>query len=120
MDTPMEMVKLFVMALIPQALAFVVWIAAAVVAGLRWRRHPQVAMLVIIASVTMVLLTVAGTFVSVNLPLQLRQEGRTMTDIGVVISRWSALLGLLRAGCWAMLVVAAFGWRSAGRPAALS
>ena len=71
-------------------------------------------MLVVLASVAMALLALAGTFVSVVMPMRLRESGRTMSEVGVLLTGWSTVLGVLRAGCWAMLVVAAFGWRSSG------
>ena len=116
----MDMMMPFLMALVPQAPALVVWAAAVVVACLRWRRHPQVSMLAVIASVTLAVVTVASTYVTVSTPFHLRQSGRPLQEVGAILAVWATIFGLVRAGCWAMLIVALFGWRnSAAAPPAL-
>ncbi len=79
------------------------WLAAGVLAALRWNRHPLVSLLVVVSAALHVVTSVGSSL----LPLTLAQ--RTMTE-RMIVSSALGVIGLLASGC---LVAAVF----VGRPA---
>lgn len=80
-------------------------------AVVRWDKHPQVSLLVVLAVAGLALQLVAGTLLTTWLPLQMRASGKSANEIGAFFSLYGIVSGLLGAGCWAMVVAAIFGWR---------
>ena len=98
---------------LPLLAAYAVAIGYAVV---RWDKHPQVSLLVVLAVAGLALQLVVGTFVSTWMPMRLRHSGSSAGDVGAFFSLYGLVSGVIAAGCWGMLVAALFGWRTAKGP----
>jgi uncharacterized membrane protein YfcA len=93
---------------LPLLIVYGVAIGYAVV---RWDKHPQVSLLVVLAVAGLTLQLVVGTFVSTWVPMRLRAAGRTTSDLAAFYSLYGVVSGVLSAGFWGMVVAALFGWR---------
>ncbi len=82
------------------------WIVGIVLACLRLR-DPRFR-LVLIAMVLFLVLGVAGTVVTLALPIQLQRRNMTATEIGAVLSTVGIIRVLLESGGWVLLLVALF------------
>ena len=98
---------------VPLLVVYGVAIGYAVV---RWDKHPQVSLLVVLAIAGLALQVVAGTFIATWIPMHLRQSGKTASEMGAFISLYGVVSAVFAAGFWGMLVAAIFGWRAAQEP----
>ncbi|HEY3355880.1 MAG TPA: hypothetical protein VGQ83_21685 [Polyangia bacterium] len=92
------------------SLVYIAWIVIAVVALVRWKRHPKVSLLATIAAGTLFLLSLANTAIIVF--------GRGWRDMSFIMSIWGLFHATVSAGCWGLLAVAIFGWREPALAAA--
>lgn len=77
-----------------------VWVVAAVVAAIRWNRHPVVSALVVTSSAVHALVMVANVVV----PMRMMQEGATVASL-VPLHMALGLVGLVGTVC---MIVAVF------------
>ena len=87
------------------------WLVGVVLAVVHWRRHPKVSLLFLIATLTLFVRLVAGTWVGIGLVRILRQGGMGITNAGLVQLGSRAFLSLMGAVAWGLLLAAVFGWR---------
>ena len=93
----------------------IVWVIAIVLALLRWQRHPRVSQFVIIACAVMIVNLVVSRFITIWLPITMRDRGWTMSQIGLIFSAIGIVSALIAAAAWVMILCAIFGWREGGQ-----
>jgi hypothetical protein len=81
-------------------------------AVMRWDQHPSVSMLATVGLGLAAVLTAVSTLFSV-LPMMLTSDGRSMEDVGTIMSGVSMLMTVLNAGVWVVILVAIFAGREA-------
>jgi len=94
-----------------QSPILLVWLAGFVVALLRWRRHPTVSLLTVIAIVVYFVAAFSGTVASQWLFVATRNLGWAVPS-WLVTSIAGFVLALLKALAWGLLLAAVFGWRA--------
>ena len=95
----------------------IAWLVAIVIAIARWKKHPKVSMLVVVALAIMSVEMVVGTAVSMYLPYYMVRAGRRATEMGVFYAVFGLATSLVSTACWALLLAAIFGWRAESPPA---
>jgi hypothetical protein len=90
-----------------------VWIAGAVLALMHWRKHPQVSMFTLAALGIFMVLTVAGTILSVWLPVTIMRDSGDSNRLGITLAISGCIQSLIAAGAWGLILAAIFK----GRPA---
>jgi hypothetical protein len=93
---------------------YLVWAAGAVVAVTRYGRHPRPSTLVLIGLLALFVVRVGQTVLDVMLPEITRLYSLSLSQIAIFIGVLGFVTTLLEAAAWALVLVAAFGWR---RPA---
>lgn len=89
----------------------IAWLVAVVIALVRWKKHPKVSALVVIAVAILSIELLIGSVFTAAMPRYLSASGRGASEIGVVFAAYSFVNSAISAGCWAMLIAAIFGWR---------
>ncbi|HEV2666430.1 MAG TPA: hypothetical protein VG324_16045 [Blastocatellia bacterium] len=89
----------------------IVWVIGIALALLRWRRHPQVSLFALIAFAISIINMVVNRFLTVWLPMTMRDSGWTTVQIGTMFSAIGTITALIAAAAWAMVLCAIFGWR---------
>ena len=92
--------------LLDQIPVFVVWLAGIVLALVRWKRHPKVSLLTIIA---FVIFFAEMLFVFYLDVWKLQTLSANLEFVSTVIN---IIESLMTAAAWGLLLVAIFGWRS--------
>ncbi len=90
---------------------FLVWLVAWILALVFWRRHPKVSLLTVRALTGFLILSVVSTYLNLWLPLDLRDRGMSVSQIGVFLSVKGIVITLIETGLWTLIVIALFGWR---------
>ena len=90
---------------------YLVWLAGIVFAISRWRRHPTVSLLTLVALAVLLLSSVLGVFVFTWLPQFLSDHGWA-DAIEAIYSLVAIVLNGVQAIAWGMLLLALFGWRT--------
>jgi len=90
---------------------YLAWLAGIVLAISRWRRHPTVSLLTLIALALLLLSSVVGVIVFAWLPHVLIDRSSSI-DLSVVYSLVGLVLNAIRAAGWGIILVALFGWRT--------
>ena len=88
-----------------------VWVIGIALALSRWRRHPRVSQLALIACVVSIVNTVANRFLVIWAPLALRDYGWTTYQIGSIFTAIGFITTLIGAAAWTLVICAVFGWR---------
>jgi hypothetical protein len=89
----------------------IVWVIGIALALLRWRRRPRVSQFALIACAMMIINTVANRFLTIWMPLSMRDLGWTTVQIGSIFTAIGIITGLISATAWALVISAIFGWR---------
>jgi hypothetical protein len=90
---------------------YAVWLAGIVVALARWGKHPGVSALVATSLAGMFLIYLAQRLGSQYIIVNARTGGQPVASIGIYLGILGVAATLLRAGAWAGILVAVFGWR---------
>src|SRR5262245_19847883 len=93
----------------------IVWVIGIALALSRWRRHPRVSQLALIACAVMIINTVANRSLTIWMPLAMRDYGWTSVQIGSVFPAIGIITALISATAWALVISAIFGWREQSR-----
>jgi hypothetical protein len=88
-----------------------VWVIGIALALSRWRRHPRVSQLALIACAVSIINTVANRFLVIWAPLALRDYGWTAYQIGSIFTAIGFITALIGAAAWTLVICAVFGWR---------
>src|SRR5215813_13682037 len=91
--------------------AIIVWVIGIALALSRWRRHPRVSQLALIACAVMIINTVANRSLTIWMPLAMRNYGWTTVQVGSIFTAIGIITGLISATAWALVICAIFGWR---------
>ena len=91
---------------------YLVWLAAIVLAIVRWSRHPRVSLATVLAITALWAVSLSVSFLDMWLPLDLRARGMSMVQLSRVYAAISIVNSILQAGCWGVLLFAIFGWRA--------
>jgi len=91
--------------------AIIVWAIGIVLALSRWRRHPRVSQFALIACAVMIVNLVVGRFLTIWLPIKMRDSGWTMSQIGPIFTAIGLITALISAAAWTLVICAIFGWR---------
>jgi len=89
----------------------IVWVIGIALALSRWRRHPQVSRFALIAFAISIVNMVVNRFLTVWLPMTMRDSGWTTTQIGTMFTAIGIITALISATAWALVLCAIFGWR---------
>jgi hypothetical protein len=104
-------VRLLLQSLAYQAPLYLVWLVAAILALVLWRRHPGVSLLVLLSMALFFGQSLVGSALQAWLSPQRIERGWTNEQLAIRLS----LVGGVRVGvqflAWALLLVALFGWR---------
>jgi hypothetical protein len=90
---------------------FLIWLAGIVLAVIRWRKHPRVSLLAVIALVIIFIETIINTSLGMWLPLMLTEQGMNSNQVGTILSVWRCISSLVGLVIWGLLLAAIFGWR---------
>ena len=90
---------------------YLVWLAAIILAIVRWSRHPRVSLATVLAVVALWAVSLSVSFLDVWLPFSLRAKGMSMVQVSRVYLAIAIVNSILQAGCWGVLLFAIFGWR---------
>jgi hypothetical protein len=88
-----------------------VWVIGIVLAFSRWQRHPRVSQFTLIACAAMIANIVVGRFLTIGLPITMRDSGWTTSQIGLIYAAIGIVSALIAAAAWIMILCAIFGWR---------
>jgi len=102
--------------LIVQIPLIIVWLFGIIIAIARWKKHPQISLLSIIAITGLLFLSVAGNFLGVWLPVMLRTNNWNINRIGVINAAVGFVRSLLAAILWGLLLAAIFSKRNSKDP----
>lgn len=108
----MEMIIPIISSLSVASPLIITWAVGIVIAVMRWQRHPRVSQLVVIALGVLIVAAVLNLTLNVLLPQILMRSGGDATTLGVVFTITGAIFSLIQTVCWAMILVALFGWRN--------
>jgi hypothetical protein len=89
----------------------IVWVIGIALALSRWRRHPRVSQFALIACAVMIINTVVTKFLTIWMPLAMRDNGWTSAQIGSIFAAIGIITALISAAAWALVICAIFGWR---------
>ncbi len=89
-----------------------VWIAGAVLALMRWRKYPQVSMFTLAALGIFLVLTIAGSILSIWLPVTLMRGDTDSGRMGIILAGSGCVQSLIAAGAWGLILAAIFKGRS--------
>jgi hypothetical protein len=95
---------------------FLVWLVGGVVAVVRQTLSRRVAGFLIGGLATHFVVALAGTAVSVMLPIKLREGGASMGQVSAYLAIWSIAWSLISAAGWVLVLVAVFAGRQAAMP----
>jgi hypothetical protein len=90
----------------------IVWVIGIALALSRWRRHPRVSQLALIAIAISIVNLVVNRFLVSWLPMAMRDSGWTTTQIGSIFAAIGIITSLIGAVAWALVLCAIFGWRN--------
>ncbi len=85
---------------------YVVWLVGAILCIIRWRQHPSVSLLALVAILLFFLLSIVGTLTAYLLPIIWRGSLAPLTAIRGIVQVFGNMIG------WMLLLAAIFGWRS--------
>jgi hypothetical protein len=89
-----------------------VWLIGIILAVSRWRRHPRVSQISVVAFVIMIVITIISRFLNALLPMAMHDRGWTSDQIGSIFTVVGAITTLTSAVVWALVLWAIFGWRN--------
>jgi hypothetical protein len=92
---------------------FLVWLAGAIVALIRPTLPRRVVGFLVGGLAAHFVLSVAGTAVSIMLPMRLMQGGATHAAVGVYLAVWGIVLSVVSAAAWVLVLLAVFTGREA-------
>jgi len=87
------------------------WLIGLILSIVFWQRHPRVSLLTLIALAVLFVETLIDTYLSLWLPLGLREQGLTLAQTGRIIATKQVLTSLVSAVAWVLVIAAIFGWR---------
>ena len=108
-----NLAELLLRSVIVQAPVLLVWLAGAVIALVRWPRHPAVSLLTLIASCMSIAVSVLAAVVYAWVPHLLRGTSWLHQHPDRVFDVVYFLLCNLHAVVWTMILIAMFRWRDA-------
>jgi hypothetical protein len=89
----------------------IVLLIGAALALARWRRHPRVSLLTLIASAMMIVNLIGAIFLYAWLPMTMLDRGWTASQLGSLFTVIRIVNTLIDAAAWSMVLCAIFGWR---------
>jgi hypothetical protein len=92
--------------------SLIVWLVGIGLALARWRRHPRVSLLSLIAFAVLIVATTTGRFLITWLPLTMQESGWTMAQIGSASVAISAATTMVNTLAWILVLCSIFGWRA--------
>ena len=97
---------------IPQLL---IWLVGIAIAISRWRMHPKVSRLALMAFIIQIVFTLVSRFLSVWLPIFMRESGWSSFEIGYIFPAISLITTLGDSIAWILVLCAIFGWRNSSQ-----
>jgi hypothetical protein len=97
--------------LLTHAPVFLVWLAGAILALARPSLPRRVAGFLVGGLAAHFVLSVAGTAVSIMLPIKLVQGGATHAAVGMYLAVWGLVLSVVSAAAWVLVLLAVFTGR---------
>ncbi len=98
----------FLLAEIPVLL---VWTAGLVIAVVRWRQHPRVSLLTVIALILMLVNLLVGMLLNILIPTWLSAQGSDSSEIILFFTVKGFIQAVISAVAFGLLLAALFGWR---------
>ena len=98
-----------------QSPVMLVWVGGIVFAMTRWRRHPMVSLLTVVALLGLLLTTIAAVCISAWLPRLMGELDPERAE--TIYHMFWAFVSALRAVAWGAILVALFGWRTTAHAA---
>ena len=98
--------------LINQLPVILVWIVGVILALFHWKRYPRVSLMALAAIVIFFLNSAAGAFLSLYLPLTLRERGWSTSQMSLVYTANAIVQSLIAAVAWGLVLAAIFGERN--------
>lgn len=95
---------------------YIAWLVGVILAVVNWKKHAKVSLLAVIAMVLLFIQSVAGSVLSVWLPMNLMKQGVPSARIGMLMAINSAVGMLIHLIVWVLILIAIFGWRKAQEP----
>ena len=86
-------------AIFTQLPVYVAWLVGVILAIVRWKKHPSVSLMALIAFVILFLLGTVSLFIAARNGVNLGRPGIAFLE------------ALIRAGAWGLVLAAVFGWR---------
>ena len=90
---------------------FLVWIAGIAWCVIRWKDHPQVSLLVLIALVIFVMQALLGGFLNIWLPYYFIASDQNPDRMAYIFMARGVVQSIVAAGAWGLLLIAMFRWR---------
>jgi hypothetical protein len=98
--------------LLVQLPVILAWLVGIVLSLSYWRQRPRVSRLTLVAICVLLAERLVGTYLSLYLPLTLRERGLSSNQIGISLSIVGFVRSLAQAGSWGLLLAAIFGRRA--------
>ena len=111
----METIAPVLSSLLTSVPSLIVDVALIALAVSRWNRHPRVSMLAATSGVVLLVLDVVGRAFFAMLPAWASQQGRSVSELGVVFAAAGLVSSGLHAIAMGVLVAAVFAERGAAR-----
>jgi ABC-type transport system involved in multi-copper enzyme maturation permease subunit len=89
----------FFVAFLIQTPVYLVWLVGVILAIVRWKKHPSVSLVALIAFVMLFLLAMVTLLIAAHNGVKVGHPGITFLE------------ALIRAGAWGLVLAAVFGWR---------
>ena len=94
-----------------------VWAAGLVIALVRWKEHPRVSVLALIAFSVLMLQLLIDTYLNVWMPRWLYEtRGSSNNEVANFLLVKGVVSNLIRMGLWGLVIIALFGWRAKSGP----
>jgi hypothetical protein len=98
--------------LIVQIPLILVWLVGIIIAIARWKKHPRISLLSVIAITGLLFLSIAGNYLGMWLPVMLRANNWNISRIGVINTAVGFVRSLLSAILWGLILAAIFSKRN--------
>jgi hypothetical protein len=101
---------------LPYFPVYLAWLVGAILALVRWHRHPRVSLVMLIATALFILGMLLQVVSFAWVMNQISTGGWSASEAGYILGTVAIIHSLLNTAAYTLLLVAVFGWRGSQRP----